>query len=90
MQNADFYVQQLGSDATLVTLLDGPAFGQVGQSLRSRLELPLRLGLALILGLGLIFLLDYLDTSIRTRQDLDELGLAVVGEIPRGKPERGQ
>ena len=86
VQNADFYVRQLGSDPTMVTLLDGPAFGQVGQSLRSRLEFPFRLGLALILGLGLIFLLDYLDTSIRTRQDLDELGLAVVGEIPRGKP----
>lgn len=83
VQNADFYVRQLGSDTTLVTLLDGPSFGQAGQSLRSRLELPLRLGLALILGLGLIFLFDYLDTSIRTRQDLDDLGLAVVGEIPR-------
>ena len=84
-QNADFYVRQLGSEPTLVTLLDGPSFGQMGQSLRSRLELSLRLGLALILGLGLILLLDYLDTSIRHRRDLDDLGLPVIGEIPRRK-----
>ncbi len=85
-ENASFYFKQLGTDQAVVTLLDEPSIGQVGASMRSRLELPLRLALALILGLGLIFLLDYLDTSIRTRRDLDDLGLAVIGEIPRGKP----
>lgn len=82
-ENAAFYFKQLGTEQAVVTLLDAPSIGQVGTSLRSQLELPLRLGLALILGIGLIFLLDYLDTSIRTRRDLDDLGLAVIGEIPK-------
>lgn len=82
-QNAAFYFKQLGTDQAVVTLLDAPTIGEVGSSLRSRLELPLRIGLALILGLALIFLLDYLDTTIRDRRDLDNLGLAVIGEIPR-------
>lgn len=59
----------------------GPA--QSGPGLRERLDLPLRLILALLAGLVLSFLWHYLDTRVRERTDLEEMGLSVLGEIPR-------
>ena len=82
-ENAAGYFQQLGTDGAGVTLIDGPSTGAVGPSLRSRLDLPLRMALAFLVGVGLVFLLDYFDNSIRRRDDLAELGIAVIGEIPK-------
>jgi capsular polysaccharide biosynthesis protein len=82
-ENAAAYFQVLGTEGAGVTLLDGPAVNQVGPSLRSRLEWPLRVGLGLLVGLGLIFLLDYLDTSLRNRHEVERLGIRVIGEIPK-------
>lgn len=64
-------------------LIDGPHVGVNGPGLRERLDLPIRLILALLLGIGLTFLLDYLDPHVRSRVDLEEMGLPVIGEIPR-------
>jgi hypothetical protein len=47
IENTEFYFAQLGTDGAGVTLIDGPAIGEMAPSLRSRLELPLRLLLAL-------------------------------------------
>jgi capsular polysaccharide biosynthesis protein len=33
--------------------------------------------------LGLAFLVDYLDPTVRHRKELEEIGLPVMGEIPR-------
>jgi capsular polysaccharide biosynthesis protein len=82
-ENATFYFQQLGTEGAGITLLDPPAVGEVGAGLRARLEWPLRVGLALLVGVGLALLLDYLDTSVRGRRDVEELGLRVIGEIPK-------
>ncbi len=82
-ENAGSYFQQLGTDGAGVTLIDGPSTGAVGPSLRSRLDLPLRMALAFLVGVGLVFLLDYFDNSIRRRDDLAELGIVVIGEIPK-------
>ncbi len=84
-ENAPLYFQQLGTDGAGVTLLDAPVVGQVGPGLRDRLELALRLLLALFVGLGLVFVLDYLDTSIRARAELEEMGYAILGEIPKDR-----
>jgi capsular polysaccharide biosynthesis protein len=84
-ENAAFYFRQLGTDGAGVTLLDGPNLTAVGPSLRTRLELPLRVLLGFLVGVGLLFLLDYLDTSVRERQELEALGWAVLGEIPKHK-----
>lgn len=84
-ENAPAYFRQLGTDGAGVTLIDGPTISAVGPSLRQRLDWPLRVLLALAVGLGLVFLLDYWDTSVRTRQEIEALGLAVIGEIPRHK-----
>jgi capsular polysaccharide biosynthesis protein len=82
-ENAGTYFQQLGSDTAFATLLDGPRVSQAGPDLRQRLEFPLRLILAFLAGLGLVFLWSYLDDSIRERRELEDMGLAVLGEIPR-------
>jgi capsular polysaccharide biosynthesis protein len=51
--------------------------------LREQLDLPLRLLLALAAGIALAFLADYLDDRVRGREDVERMGLRVVGEIPK-------
>ncbi len=82
-ENTPAYFQQLGTDNAGITLLDEPAVSEVAPGIRSRLELPLRLLLALAAGLGLALLLEYLDTSVRRREELEALGLTVLAAIPR-------
>lgn len=83
LQNAPVYFQQLGTAGALVTLLDGPTVVAVGPSgMGWPLELTLRIGLGALAGLGLILFLHYMDLSLRTRQDLEEMGFDVLGEIP--------
>lgn len=82
-QNAAFYFRQLGTENAGVTLIDGPSVGVVGAGVREQIELPLRILLALLVGVGLAFLLHYLDDSVRRPEELEALGLSVLGEIPR-------
>ena len=84
-ENAATYFHALGTEGAGVTVLDGPAVSLVGPTLRQRLEWPLRIGLGLLVGLGLIFLLEYLDTSLRNRGEVETLGLRVIGEIPKDR-----
>ncbi len=65
-----------------VTLNDPPVIRPLPPGLTARLDLPLRLGLALLAGVALTFLLDYLDTTVRDRAELEAIGLPVLGEIP--------
>ena len=84
--HGDQYFAQLSTESAMVSLIDAPVVSPMGPSLRQRLDLPLRLVLALLAGIALTFLLDYLDTSIRGRPELEAMGVAVLGEIP---PARG-
>ena len=81
--NIAFYFRQLGTENALVTILDEPQITSIGPSLRQRLDFPLRLLLTFLAGILLVFLLDYFDTAIRNRQEVETLGLVVIGEIPR-------
>ncbi len=82
-QNVGVYFTQLGSAEAIVNVLDEPVINEVRAGVRSRIEFPLRALLGLLIGLGLLFLWDYLDLSIRNRQELEAMGLAVIGEIPK-------
>ena len=84
---ADYFPQLAGVPAKAV-LIDGPAIGQVGRSLKDKLDLPIRLFVALVAGVALAFLWDYLDTTVRDRAELESLNLRVLGEIPRSAPFR--
>ena len=79
------YFDQFRAAGTPVVmhLIDPPSISPVGVSLKSRLELPLRLILGLLAGLGLAFFLEYLDDSVRGPQDLRMQGLDVLATIPR-------
>jgi capsular polysaccharide biosynthesis protein len=73
---------QLGDEPAVVTVLDDAIVNQLPPGLRSRLDLLLRVGLAIAAGLALAFLVDYLDPTLRAREDVEALGMAILGEIP--------
>jgi capsular polysaccharide biosynthesis protein len=81
-QNAEA-LPQLGGETALLTQLDQPVVNQVPTGIRDQLELPVRLLLALAAGVGLALLVEYLDPTIRARDEVQELGLGVLAEIPR-------
>jgi capsular polysaccharide biosynthesis protein len=79
---AAYFPQLTGVEARAV-LIDGPGIGQAGQSLKSKLDLPLRLLVALVAGIALAFLWDYVDDTIRDRGEVEVLGVTVLAEIPK-------
>jgi capsular polysaccharide biosynthesis protein len=80
-RSADF-LGQLGTSDADIRLIDPPVVLPAAQSLKERLDLPIRLVLALLAGVALSFLLDYLDDTVRDRAEVEAMGLAVLGEIP--------
>lgn len=83
-QNADA-LPQLGGDTAVVIPVDQPVVTAIPGSFRSQLDIPLRIALALIVGVGLALLAEYLDTAVRRREDVENVGLPVLGEIPKGR-----
>jgi len=81
-QDGSKYFSQLGEDKAQIYVLDPPVVAQVPVSLRQRLDLPIRLLLGLIAALFLCFLVEYLDDTVRDPQDIENLGLSVVGTLP--------
>lgn len=84
-EEAGVFFAQLATEDAVVSLIDPPQIGLVGRSLRDRLDLPLRLLLGLAAGIGLAFVLDYLDLTIRDRDELAALGLPIMAEIPAAR-----
>ncbi len=84
-EEAGLFFAQLATEDAVVSLIDPPQIAAVGRSLRERLDLPLRLLLGLAAGIGLAFVLDYLDVTIRNRDELAALGLPVMAEVPTGR-----
>lgn len=83
-QDSPKYLTQLGTPGALITVIDEPSPPAANPpSLTQRLNLPVRLLLALAAGLALVFLLDYLDDSIRGRADLEAMDIPVLAEIPK-------
>ncbi len=82
-QDAGELVGPLGESRPVLRLIAQPAISPIGQSLKDKLDIPIRLGLALVAGVAGAFLLDYLDTAIRDRAEVEALGLDVLAEIPR-------
>ncbi len=74
---------QFSAEEADIRLIDPPAISQVGRPAREQLDLPLRVLLALVAGIALAFFWHYLDASVREREDLEQMGLTVLGEIPR-------
>ena len=85
-ENGSQWFARLGEDEVALTVIDGPTVSIAAASLRSRLELPMRVALALVVGVGLAFLLHALDPRLYTDADAEDAsGAGVVGRIPRAK-----
>lgn len=82
VQKPEEFFPQLGGQEARLVLIDPPVVYPIGPSLREKLDLPLKLVLALGAGIALTFFLNYLDDTIRSGEDLEALGLKVLGEIP--------
>jgi capsular polysaccharide biosynthesis protein len=80
-QNAAVF-PQLGGQAAAVVPLDTPSVGPVPPSLRARLDLPLKTGLGIVAGVALALLAHYLDPFVREKEELEGMGLKILGEIP--------
>lgn len=77
------YFPQVGSAPAAVTFLDEPVIVAAPPPLTNRFEPLIRVGLGLIAGLGLAFLAHYLDPTLRQRDEVESLGLPVIGTLPR-------
>lgn len=81
-QNADA-LPQLGGETAVLILLDDPVVTPLPRSLSSLLDIPLRIVIGLAAGFGLALLVEYLDPTIRSREEAEAMGFAILGEIPR-------
>ena len=82
-ENAAAYFAQLGTQGAGVQVMDSPTVVQVGPSARQRVEWPLRIVLALVAGIGVAFLREYLDDTVRSRGQLEEMGLSCLVAVPK-------
>jgi len=81
-QTAYFAQFRTAGTPILMHLIDAPSISPTTPDLRTRLDLPLRLGLALLAALALAFFLEYIDDSVHSAADLEAAGLPVLGAIP--------
>jgi capsular polysaccharide biosynthesis protein len=83
-QNGAAYFPQLTGVEPAVHRLDTPSPVALAPGLRTQLMGPaVKIGLALVAGVALALLWHYLDPTVREAQELEEMGLAVLAEIPR-------
>jgi len=77
------YFPQLGGEPLQVTILDTPQITALPVPILNRLAPFVRIGLGLLAGIGLAFLVEYLDPTVRRREEVEALGLKVIAAIPR-------
>ncbi len=83
-EEADRFLPFGGGQRVRVDLIGYYGPFPVGPSLRQKLDLPLRLLIALVAALVIAFTWDYLDDSVRSRDEARHLlGAPVLAEIPR-------
>jgi len=85
-QGADAYLAQLGTEQAVVHMIDPPTVTPLQPSLRQRLDPVLRVGLAAVLGIVIILGLHAMDNTVRTKQEIEALGVGVLAQIPPTRP----
>lgn len=79
---AQFYFPQLGQQPAQVTILDVPQVVAAPPPITNRLAPLIRLGIGLLAGIALAFLAEYLDPTLRRREQLEAVGLPVIATLP--------
>ena len=74
---------QLGGAPAQVTVLDDTVIVAAPPPLADRFGPLVRIALGFVAGVALALLAHYLDPLLRRRDDLEAIGLPVVGSIPR-------
>jgi capsular polysaccharide biosynthesis protein len=74
---------QNGPSGATVTPLDAVSIVPAPPSLKTRLDIPIRVVLGLALGILLAFLAHYIDPRVRDREEVEAMGYKIVGEIPK-------
>jgi len=77
------YFPQMGSAPASVTILDEPRIVPEAPPLANRFQPFIQIGLGLITGIGLAFLAHYLDPTLRRREDVEQLGIPVIANLPK-------
>lgn len=77
-----FLQEAWGNDDLRLELVNDSGAVELSNELRSKLEVPLRAAVALVAAIALAFALDYLDSSVRSRDEVERLVGPVLGEIP--------
>jgi capsular polysaccharide biosynthesis protein len=77
------YFPQLGGQPAQVTILDVPTVVPAPPPITNRLAPVVKVLLGLLAGIGLAFLWEYLDPTLRRREQVEALGLPVVSSLPR-------
>lgn len=84
LQNRNhLYFPQFGGEPVSVVALDDIRVQSLAPPITQRLDPFVRIAVGLAAGVGLAALAEYLDRTVRTQTDVEALGLAVLGEIPR-------
>lgn len=81
---AQDYFPQLGDIPAQVVFLDNPNITSAPPPLTDRFGGFLRLGLAFLAGLGLALLVEYLSPVVHHADELERMGVRVIGNVPRG------
>lgn len=88
IESSQQYFGQLTAKEPMVSVIDQPAI-TAGPGTRAQLDLALRGVLGLLAGVALAFLLDYLDDTVRSAEEIERLlGVPALGEIPPERPVR--
>ncbi|MBI5958447.1 MAG: hypothetical protein HY866_06930 [Chloroflexi bacterium] len=77
------YFPQFAAVEVQVVALDEVKVNEVAPPITARLNPLIRIMLGLAAGVALMVLAEYLDDSIRSRADVESLGLPVLVEVPR-------
>ncbi len=88
-QDQQKYISGISDHNPLVTIVDEPVVAVAPAPASDAVNIMLRTILGLVASLMLVFLIDYLDDSLRTSEDVEEmLGLPILGELPSKKGRR--
>lgn len=82
-KNQVYFNPQFGTQRAAVIPLDTINVTPVPTALATRFTPLVRILIGLVAGIALAFLAEYLDPTLRSRSEVEALGLPVIAEIPR-------